>query len=355
MIDKESLLQEYRVNARTIKVAQTRDPNLGPLQLLPGTWKNTDALRGRGWNLIALPFVQDGVRRNYRLLMNQYNEELKLTFIDDMVPNRGIATEPAPQNTDQLVVTLDYQQKIDQISADDRPLSGLAGAPGLAIHHEPGLFLHMKNFRTDGFDIARLATIPHGNAATAIGKSRVIDGPPTIPDISGFPEGAVFGNIVTAVNEATNEESYLFPYNFYTNNPFKGELEGTPFPGFSPANPNALLQGGLPQNVIRTTELDMTTEALEAGIRNIPFIEQQADAEVMRSTFWIMELDEMDENGEPKLMMAYSQFIFLDFFDRRDGQDGLIRWPHVSINVMEKVKEASKEDPYLSTPDLPGV
>jgi hypothetical protein len=31
--------------------------------------------------------------------------------------------------------------------------------------------------------------------------------------------------------------------------------------------------------------------------------------------------------------------VMLDFFPRRDGQDGLIRWPHVSINVMEKVAE----------------
>ena len=40
-----------------------------------------------------------------------------------------------------------------------------------AIHHEPGLFLNMLNRIPDGSDIARLATIPHGDAALALGKS----------------------------------------------------------------------------------------------------------------------------------------------------------------------------------------
>ena len=38
-----------------------------------------------------------------------------------------------------------------------------------------------------------------------------------------------------------------------------------------------------------------------------------------------------------RLVLAYSQFINLDFFPRFDGKPGLIRWPHVSINMMEKV------------------
>jgi hypothetical protein len=68
----------------------------------------------------------------------------------------------------------------------------------------------------------------------------------------------------------------------------------------------------------------------------------------MRATFWIMELDEKDEKGRPRLVLAYSQFIFLDFFNRFDGRPGLIRWPHISINMMEKIEwpedEASDEE-----------
>ena len=40
-------------------------------------------------------------------------------------------------------MTLDHERGIRQITADDLPRSGLAGAPDLAIHHEPGLFLGM--------------------------------------------------------------------------------------------------------------------------------------------------------------------------------------------------------------------
>ena len=91
----------------------------------------------------------------------------------------------------------------------------------------------------------------------------------------------------------------------------------------------------------------MDTETAEAGIVNIPFVERQADAAFMRSTFYIMELEETGDDGKPKLAMAYTQFIFLDFFPRRDGVDGLIRWPHISINVMEKVAEPTAEDPHM--------
>lgn len=354
---------DYKPNTaganREIKVARTRDPELGPLKLLPGTWANIrpehrvggslfkgegtlegqgqSPFDGRGWNLIALPFAEEGQRRNYRLLFNQYNEVLRFNFIDDKVPNRGITEDRPAENADQLVAALDYEQMIAQIAARDIRASGEAGDPELPIHHEPGFFLHMKEQTVNGFDIARLATIPHGNAATALGRSDEFDGRPFVPDLSGFPDG-VDANIADAVSRA-EENSYLFPYRQFTDEPFKGVITSPGFPGFSPANANALLQGGIPQNVVRTTELLLETDVMEGGIVNMPFIERQADAAVMRSTFWIMELDEMDERGDPRLVLAYSQFIFLDFFDRFDGRPGLIRWPHISINVMEKIEE----------------
>ncbi|MEM7119123.1 MAG: hypothetical protein AAF614_42290, partial [Chloroflexota bacterium] len=151
-----------------------------------------------------------------------------------------------------------------------------------------------------------------------------------------------------AVENAAEPDSYLFPYKQFTDNPFKGVLKDVQaFLGFSPKNANGLLQlgiGGLADKVVRTTVLPMDTELLEAGIVNIPFVERQADAAVMRATFWIMELDEVDKKGRPRLLLAYSQFIFLDFFERFDGEDGLIRWPHISINVMEKIAWPEEHD-----------
>ena len=59
----------------------------------------------------------------------------------------------------------------------------------MAIHHEPGLWLHMKNLRTNDIDVARLATIPHGNTVLALGNSATNCGAPVIPVLNGLPIG----------------------------------------------------------------------------------------------------------------------------------------------------------------------
>lgn len=265
--------------------------------------------------MIALPFAEGPL--NYRLLVNQYNETLDFTFIDSAVPNRGIVRNPDSEQSDQFVVTLDYQQKVTQIAADDFPRSGQAGDPEADIHHEPGLFLHMTNEITNGIDIARLATIPHGNSALALGKSDVADGPPEIPDINGLPIGA----------PQDLEHPYLSPYKHFHENLFENL--------FDPVNPNDLLKAAnAGVDIARTTKLELDTKLETGGISNIPFIVKQADATEMVSTFWIQELSEQDENGQPKLRLQYSQIVMLDFFPRRDGVEGLIKWPHVSINTL---------------------
>lgn len=336
MISEEKI-ESYKKTGRQIDLAKTGDEDLGPLKLLPGTWKNTGDFVGRGWNMIALPFMQEGNRFDYRLLVNQYNEELKFSLVDKAVPNRGI-DRPAGTNTDQFVVTLDFEQMVTQISAEDQPDSGLAGTPNTAIHHEPGLWLHMTNEQTEGLDIARLSTVPHGDSLLALGKSRVIDGPPTIPPINGLPIG---------VSMNVDANPYLAPYKHYNDAPFKGSVLAPGFPGFNPVSPHELLTLGTPPNVTRTTVLEVSTTVESGGIRNIPFVVKQADAAEMVSTFWIMELDETDADGNQKMALSYSQVVMLDFFPRRDGCPGLIRWPHVSINTMEKVSEPDRERAYL--------
>jgi hypothetical protein len=324
--DKTQALEQIGSQGRTFAAASTGDSTLGPLTLLPGVWKNLPNLPGRGWNMIALPFAtptNSPFPFNYRLLMNQYNEELKFTLIDKGVPNRGIGrVDCKTVETDQFVVTLDYEQSIQQIAAEDSPKSDLAGGPGLPIHHEPGLWLHMLNEVENGMDIARLATIPHGDSVLAMGRAMVIDGPPTIPNISGLPIG---------VNQDIDNNPYLGPYKaFHGPNKFRGL--------FDSVTPNDLLrEANNGVKIKRTTILDVDTDIPTGGIVNIPFIVKQANATTMRSTFWIQELEDLDSNGKPKLRLQYSQTVMLDFFPRNDGQPGLIRWPHVSINTLEKV------------------
>ena len=116
---------------RRYEMAKTGSKELGPLALLPGKWKGNR----NGWNMIALPF--DGGLFKFRILMNQYDETLDFTFVGDNVENRGLEevlensnNPPGSPEDDQFVVTLDYQQSINQRVAEDNPDSGgLAGSP----------------------------------------------------------------------------------------------------------------------------------------------------------------------------------------------------------------------------------
>jgi hypothetical protein len=308
---------------RKLYVPKSRASDLGPLTLLPGKWTNAPNLLGRGWNMIALPFA--GADIDYRLLVNQYNEELEFFLVDENVPNRGIErSNGMTVQTDQLVVTVDYEQDIDQIKSADFPVSGQAGGPGLPIHHEPGLWLYKKDQVEDGLDIARLASIPHGDSVLALGRSRQFDGPPTIPAVNGLPIG---------VSHDLNGK-YLAPYKHFHEPPFENL--------FDPTIPHKLLEGANKDvTVKRTTELEVDTTLATGRIANIQFVTKHANATTMKSTFWIEELVETTEAGAPRLRMQYLQVVMLEFFPRRDGVPGLIQWPHVSINTLEWIGETS--------------
>jgi len=323
MLNKKVLKNMINVG-RSIGKAKSGDDELGVLQLLPGVWKNKGKLKGAGWNMIALPFIADKKKDNldYRLLVNQYNEELSFTTVDKAVANRGIeGKRSALVNSDQFVIALDYTQQIVQSAADDFPKSGEAGKRGLAIHHEPGLFLQMTDHFEDDLQLARLASIPHGNSVLALGKTKTKKGGPKIPDENGLPIGV----------EQNLDSPYLRPYKHYNDKPFRKV--------FNPVHPNELLKKANEDvKIARTTVLHFDTKFGTGGIHNIPFIEKQADASEMYATFWIQELAEKDKDGKPKLRLQYTQTVMLDFFKRTDGKKGLIKWPHVSINTLEKVK-----------------
>ena len=318
---------------RHLESARTGDPDLGPFQLLPGTWANKPGLPGRGWNMIALPFSRPPGPGGppFRLLLNQFNEELKFQLVDKAVPNRGVDLS-VPENTDQLIVTIDYEQAISQIAAEDFPDSGLAGAPDLPIHHEPGLFLNMTNRTDGGPTIARLATIPHGDAALALGDVRTDNGAPVIPKVNSLPIG---------VNQDFTVNPYLAAYKHFHDNLFKGL--------FDPTDPTALLEAANQGvNIKQTTVLEFDTTVEHGGINNIPFIVKQANASEMKATFFIQEIEDAD--GHTRLRLQYVQVVQLDFFPRLDGGPGRIKWPHVSINTMEKVSDHVDTRSYARMP-----
>ncbi len=329
-------------NKRYFRQAEQGDNSLGPLKLLPGEWE----AKGTGWNMIALPFqgAQPPSGHQFRVLMNQYDEKLNFAFIDANVPNRGLRDLGVTTGQfDQKLVTLDYQQHIKQVVAEDFPVSNLAGGPGLDIHHEPGLWLFMKNLTTNGLDIARLASVPHGNSILALGKSKKVRGMPDIPPINGLPIGR-FEDILSGDYDFKTDP-YLKPYKKYIDNPFFGNVPTTgSFPGFSPANMNAILQfANKGVKIKRTTILSVDTKIEDGGVSNIPFIVKQAEAVSMRSTFWIQELADKDPYGKPKLRLQYSQVVMLNFFSPREDQlPGRATWPHISICTLDKVYKKSK-------------
>jgi hypothetical protein len=69
----------------------------------------------------------------------------------------------------------------------------------------------------------------------------------------------------------------------------------------------------------------------------------------MKATFFIQELAETDEAGNPKLRLQYVQVVQLDFLPRFDGGPGRIKWPHVSINTMVKLSDV----PDMQYAELP--
>ena len=303
---------------------------LGPLGHLLGKWE----AKGTGWNMIALPFkdAPDPTVFPYRILMNQYDETLSFAFVDNNVANRGI-------EVDQHVATLDYQQQIHQTAAADFPVSTVAGGPGLPIHHEPGLWIWVKDHATDGIDVARLASIPHGNSVLALGESSVHEAMPAIPPINSLPFGR-FEDVSTPGYDF-NFDPYLAPYKHFIDNPFMGNESGAGgFPGFSPVGMTEILwfaNDGMP--ILSTTRLTVDSKREDAGVRNMPFTAREAEPVSMASTFWIQQVADKRRKNGYRLRLQYAQIVMLNFFrPRQDQMPGRAQWPHISIATLDKVE-----------------
>jgi hypothetical protein len=275
------------------------DDELGPFRLLRGTWRGCAS----GWSTVALPVASAPPGRlDYRLVLDQFDETLTFT--------------PAERSG----ITLESEHQVSRVAAVERPAGG--GVPGDAVRSAPALLLHMRDPAGGGPTIARLAAVPHGDAALALGNAVAVDGPPRFEDVDVLPIGV----------PQSLENPYLEPYRFFHEHPFRGRAG---FPGFDPTRPQALLQhANQRRRVARTTVLLLDTQPVP---RDVPFVVQEASATRMQSIFWINELVEEDAVGAPKLQLQYLQVVDLEFFPRRDGRPGRIVWPHVSINTLEKV------------------
>jgi len=160
------MAQLARVPSTRLVDDATARGKLGPLRELGGTWE------GRGFNLIARPDFHD--KTNLYLQLNQTHETLTVTPIGSSIPNRGFGQD------DIELFGLSYLQKINDHST------------GGALHLEPGLWITQppttyppEHPPPNGCIIARMASIPHGNAVLAQGSATPFTGPPTLPPPAG--------------------------------------------------------------------------------------------------------------------------------------------------------------------------
>jgi hypothetical protein len=187
---------------------------LGLLRDLAGTWK------GRGFNLIARPDFHD--KTDLYLQLNQTRETLKFDPIGSAIPNRGFGQD------DIQLFGLTYLQQISD-----------AGHDG-ALHIEPGLWVTQpattfppEDTPAPGQLVARMGSIPHGNALLATGVATPFKGNPVLtvpgsqynfslfPSFNSTPLAVPPSNLTPAFNAAGSSEKLTAP-----------TVPATPFPEY---------------------------------------------------------------------------------------------------------------------------
>ncbi len=362
--------------------------NLGPLASLPGNWKGTGfSVMWRPDNNIPPGNDPSGIKRFLQL--NLTSETLDFHVIPGAVPNRGLATQP-----DIFLYGLHYLQRVADADASAFPNAGEA------LHIEPGLFMNVPasgNLESE-LDtnvpptIVRLASIPHGVSLLMQGDNpgtTPVAGPPDIPPIYPIaslpaftpvppPTGfAPFGLGIQPVDIPSTPPppnlEHIVPEVELSNDGVGSQSNGPYVPPFvlDPAffqaavdDPNSVLRDAIAgQDILGTITINLSTEAVQDSIGNIPFLGNPADPDNVNTsnafvksataTFWIewvrMQGDhhhhhaglwERLENnrddlsrtiepylGEPTfLQLQYSQTAILIF-------NGVL-WPHVTVATL---------------------
>jgi hypothetical protein len=355
-----NVLKELIDNGRVVQKSNSAlrgDPKLGVLGELPGVWSNTEGFEGHGWNMIALPFGAPDSFGDFRLLLNQANETLDFDLIDLGVQNRGA------NRHDQHLSALRYLQSLDQVAAIDAthdetgavvvpatpdtndtpkgahllPGPGIPADSPVAIHREPGVFLHLANLPgphsnpfQPGPDLGRLASIPHGDVVLAMGfngSGKPTSGPPNL-NTSAITEA--FDPLPIGLADNSLSQAYLSPYAFFNKTPFKTV--------FNPTDPLGVLRGAIQQKIQGATIVETTTFTVDSqtssgsgGILNIPFVVNQANSTRITATFWIQKVQTA---AATRFVLQYAQRVLLEFSQRGDGKPGLVQWPHISVNTL---------------------
>jgi hypothetical protein len=279
--------------------------NLGALRDLPGSWQ------GVGFSLIARPDFSGRSENGFFLQLNLLRETLDVTPIGSPVFNRGSVQD------DIAIYGVTYLHRVvDEVS-------------GGALHIEPGMWLNVPATTDPVADasIARLATIPHGNAVCTTGFAQVaeFDRLPEIP-----PAGTVPFPVGGAPPAAGGANPYR-EYDLSTASDFRSDPVPAAITQALVDDPNQMLRDVLARQVEmegRTlqsiTRLITTTDG--GGVSNIPFITANAATPAMESVFAIETVT--DRDGNELMQLQYSQTVPLDF-------NGMT-FPHVTVGTLVK-------------------
>jgi hypothetical protein len=264
----------------------------GPLSNLMGIWSGN-----KGVNLIAVP-DQKG---SFKLLVAPYSETLTITALSSPTPNRGLT-------------------KIDQIPTLMYSLSIYNSLDNSLMHAENGIWELIDPTDNEGFNLARITTVPHGDAVIAMGNSSVTPQPAIDTKLSSLPflsPGETFQLPLdyTQAYEApiVNGFDNQFP-NTYLNNYLQAQLNS-----------------GMKIN--SSTNLVVSTDNLGA-VSNIPSQKKNAVATKFNSVFWLESM--VDTDGNPFMQLQYSQNTTIDFPIKGTPAGKTIHWPHINVNTLIK-------------------
>ena len=325
---------------------------LGLLGELAGSW------HGEGFNLVARPFFGPPPA-NLFLELNLTHETLKFDPISSSIPNRGVFQE------DLELFGLTYLQKISDATT------------GGALHIEPGIWVTHdpttqppENPPAKGQIVARMGTIPHGNALLAGGSAIPFSGAPTLgaptgagtPAFSLFPSFNTGPSVIstppapTVIRAAGSTELLSVPAGGFTQytltNPASPANPRTPLGNVPPVFPAAITQQLLDDPIVllqqtiqkqgaegctfEGTAINIATQTpitffttppaappaggptvtvniadSSGGIENLPFLITNADAALVFATFWIEKVT--PKIGPTFMQLQYAQFVFLNF------------------------------------------
>ena len=320
---------------------------LGPLFDFAGVWTNDP---GQGWNLIAVPgpLSNDGepnfFNSGHGFILETIPYIETITFQPISVTlNRGQfrrlnSFSPIEQEIQQIGALL-YEQRIESAGVDPSNPNYAAitkffearGFPkGAPIHAEQGMLLNLTNLAGYGnanFEIARMGTIPHGNAMLCLGNTESLSAPNIPADGNNSSPTSV---------DPTRDLPVEYTIDTYESPTHTDE--GYPFyPDFIPTRPNqTLINANNGVNFASTNHIALSTRNGTGGLLSIPFVGGGFDGTQLNTTqmtvdYWISKIQ-----GSGELRLQYAQNINIIFPTQLDLSLPII-WPHIGLNTLRRV------------------